>query len=54
MPVQYAQKRLGGEILDSNGRILNKENFSEEIKEAVSELKDAGFEPGTSKALRTF
>jgi cell division protein ZipA len=52
--VQYAQKRLGGAILDHAGQPAKTEEIQERIDHVVRELRKNGFEPGGEDALRLF
>lgn len=52
--VRYSQKRLGGEILDPNGRPFDQNATKPEIDETVRRLKEAGFCPGEGSTLRVF
>lgn len=50
----YAQRRLGGAILNAEGRPFDAEREREKIRESVDRLRAAGFEPGVSPTLRLF
>lgn len=52
--VSYAKKRLGGEILDRNGKPLDESQIRLETKAIVDRLKASGFEPGATATLHVF
>lgn len=51
---EYSRKRLGGSLLNKEGKKINPEECSNEIKMVVSVLKEKGFVTGTSSALHLF
>ena len=52
--VRYSQKRLGGELVDAEGRPFDEAAVRQEIKETVKRLKEANFVPGEGSTLRVF
>lgn len=52
--VKYCKKRLGGEILDSNGNKFNEEKETLHMIEFVNKMKGKGLIPGSEDALRMF
>lgn len=52
--VQYAQKRLGGKILNGDGEVFNKQKEIQDLTQFVGRMKAAGVEPGSDQALRMF
>lgn len=52
--VRYAQKRLGGEILNSDGEVFNEQKEIQDLTQFVGRMKAAGVEPGSDRALRMF
>lgn len=51
---RYAQQRLGGTLVDHQGRELNEIPMREEIAHIADALRAAGIEPGSDAALRLF
>jgi cell division protein ZipA len=51
---EYAQKRLGGTIVDRYGHPIDKKKMREKIISLERRLTQAGFEPGSSPALMLF
>ena len=51
---RYAQKRLGGELLDINGDTLQEDALKMEIEAAVNKLKESGYPPGSDASLYAF
>ena len=49
--VQYAKRRLGGIVLDSNGSEFSERVLKAEIQKTVMTMTDAGFPPGSYEAL---
>jgi cell division protein ZipA len=52
--VNYAQKRLGGTILDGSGSKANVDKTRQKIRGVELEMKSHGFTPGDDSALRLF
>lgn len=52
--ITYCQKRLGGTILDKEGKPLNKEQETKYIKNLIAKMKAKGIEPGSHKALKSY
>ena len=52
--VDYARKRLGGEILDPTGKALNAQEVKKQIQSIVEKLVRAGFPPGKEPTLLLF
>lgn len=52
--VEYAQKRLGGVILDNAGKRLEKNDISNKIEEAELRFERAGFKTGDHMSLYLF
>jgi cell division protein ZipA len=52
--VEYAQKRLGGEIMLESGEPFDRGAERARIEAVVRKLQDAGFVPGESSTLRVF
>ena len=50
----YARSRLGGELLDRNGKLFFPDTFLREVRDAASGLAREGFEPGSAPALHLF
>lgn len=50
----YAQKRLGGELLDHAGMPLDENKLRSDVKTVVEQLNAAGFKPGEGGTLRIF
>ena len=51
---EYARQRLGGELLDSNGRALDVSATENEISTIEQRLNAAGFPPGSHNTLYIF
>lgn len=51
---RYARKRLGGSLLDHQGRELDEVPMREEIAHVAESLSSAGLEPGCDAAMRLF
>ena len=51
---RYAKERLGGELLDTNGDTLQDEALKKEIEEAVRQLEESGYPPGSDASLYVF
>ena len=49
--VQYAQKRLGGRLVNVDGSPFSEDATRSQIRNLVKTLRCAGFEPGTDDAL---
>lgn len=52
--VEYAQKRLGGEIVLGSGEPFNRTAERAEVAEIVEKLTEAGFPPGEHSTCRVF
>lgn len=52
--VEYCQKRLGGEILNSNGKPFDITDQRQNLIEHISKMKNKGITPGSEFALRMF
>ena len=52
--VEYAQKRLGGEILLPSGERFNRKVERANVADIVRKMRDAGFQPGEHATLRVF
>lgn len=52
--IEYAQKRLGGSIIDENGAPVNYDKMKKSIETIERELTELGFTPGLDAALRQF
>lgn len=52
--VEYAQRRLGGQIQGSDGHPIDEESVRLEIRAIVERMKAAGFAPGEDSTLRLF
>lgn len=52
--VEYAQRRLGGELHDAQGQRLDAERVRREIRAVVDTMNAGGFKPGDDCALRVF
>jgi cell division protein ZipA len=52
--VKYAQKRLGGRILDKDGAPFNEASERKEIGELIEKMKAKGISAGSDKALVMF
>lgn len=52
--VQYCQSRLGGEIVTEKRRPTNIVEMRKGIEKVVEQLRQTGFEPGTSATLQLF
>ena len=52
--VEYAQRRLGGEIVLESGRQFDRDAERAKIDEIVRKLRNAGFEPGEYATCRVF
>jgi len=52
--VKYCQKRLGGKILDKNGKPFKEEQETVQMIELVDKMKLKGLIPGSDNALRMF
>jgi cell division protein ZipA len=50
--VRYAQKRLGGDVQDAEGKPLDEEIIREKTRSVIQRLKEAGFSPGDGSVLR--
>lgn len=50
----YAQKRLGGELVDVEGQALNANALRKRVADITSRLTQAGFPPGHGTTMRTF
>jgi len=50
----YAQKRLGGELVDGEGAPLHPDALRKQVADATARLTKAGFEPGSDLAMRFF
>lgn len=50
----YAQKRLGGELVDHQGRPFDEAPMREEIEHIAERLRTEGIDPGGDAALRLF
>src|SRR5262249_15826044 len=46
--IRYAQKRLGGRLVDIEGNPFSEQTELSKIRNVVKQLRNAGFEPGTS------
>ena len=49
---EYAQKRLGGQIVLESGEPFDRDVERAKIEEVVKKLRDAGFEPGEHTTCR--
>ena len=52
--VRYAQKRLGGRILDTEGMPFDETAVRANIEDTVQRLNEAGLSPGKGSVLRVF
>jgi cell division protein ZipA len=52
--VEYAQKRLGGEIMLESGEPFGRNAAKAKIEAVLGKLQDTGFVPGESATLRVF
>lgn len=52
--VEYAQKRLGGSIVDESGAKADFDSLRQRIRSIEQEMKSNGFTPGGHSALRLF
>lgn len=52
--IRYAQKRLGGTLLDQSGKPLDENAARTDIKNVVEQLQQHGLKPGTNSVLRVF
>ena len=52
--VEYAQRRLAGDITAEDGGPVNLDSTREAVVRIASELEALGFAPGTENALRQF
>lgn len=52
--VEYAQKRLGGAIVDDDGDEIHYEEVLKEIRAMSEEMEKLGFRPGSDNALQQF
>ena len=52
--VKYCQKRLGGEILNQNGRPFDEVKEKMELSQLVSRMNERGIVPGANKTLVLF
>jgi cell division protein ZipA len=52
--VEYAQRRLGGEIMLESGEPFDRDAERARIEVIVRKLRDAGFEPGEHTTCRVF
>lgn len=52
--VEYCQSRLGGSIVDEDGRPVDTAAYLQQVGDAAAELRSAGFEPGADATLRLF
>ncbi len=51
---EYARQRLGGELVDNNGKLLDVSAAEKEIDAIEQRLRAAGFQPGAGSTLRVF
>jgi hypothetical protein len=51
---KYCQKRLGGELLNENGKSFNFDNEKLKLKLFLSKMKQKGIVPGSGDALQNF
>jgi hypothetical protein len=49
--VHYAQKRLGGRLIDVDGSPFSEDAARSKIRNVVNKLRTAGFEPGAHDTL---
>jgi cell division protein ZipA len=52
--IEYAQQRLGGEIVDGSGEPFDREAERAKIEDIVKKLENAGFVPGESTTCQVF
>lgn len=51
---KYCQKKLGGQILDKNGQLLNEAEEKQNLIDLLDQMKSKGIIVGSDNALRTF
>ncbi len=51
---KYCQRKLGGQILDKNGQLLNEAEEKQNLIDLLDQMKSKGIIVGSDNALRTF